>query len=219
MGSRMESTGVPNKIQCSQETADLLQSAGHSNWTIPREDLVTVKGKGLVQTYFVKVIAASKASMDSEVGLPIDRTIGSAEDAKTARCVEWNVEVLSGLLRAIVARREATSNKEVAPFGPQPVAPSGHMVLDEVAEIITLPKFCANTITKQVDPETIELDSEVVSQLSDLISKVASMYRANPFHNFGKSEGSTGSLEEHGTRQVVSPCICLFYLLTTSVHQ
>ena len=43
--SRMESTGVPNRIQISQDTADLLTAAGRSAWLVPREDKVQAKGK------------------------------------------------------------------------------------------------------------------------------------------------------------------------------
>jgi class 3 adenylate cyclase len=48
--SRMESTGVTNKIQVSQATADLLIAAGLEVWLTPREDLVFAKGKGELQT-------------------------------------------------------------------------------------------------------------------------------------------------------------------------
>lgn len=43
--SRMESNGTKNRIQLSQETADLLLKAGKSSWIVPREDKITPKGK------------------------------------------------------------------------------------------------------------------------------------------------------------------------------
>lgn len=51
--SRMESNGLPNQIQCSQQTADLLIAAGKQNWIHPRKDMVHAKGKGLIQTYWI----------------------------------------------------------------------------------------------------------------------------------------------------------------------
>ena len=36
--SRMESTGLPNRIQVSQETAALLSHAGKGHWLLPRTD-------------------------------------------------------------------------------------------------------------------------------------------------------------------------------------
>ena len=39
--SRMESTGLPRKIQVSQETADLLIAQGKKSWLTKRKDAVT----------------------------------------------------------------------------------------------------------------------------------------------------------------------------------
>jgi class 3 adenylate cyclase len=47
--SRMESTGIEGKIQVSEATADLISRAGKSHWLTPREELVSVKGKGEMQ--------------------------------------------------------------------------------------------------------------------------------------------------------------------------
>ena len=39
----MESTGVPNKIQISKKTADLLIASGKKAWVVPRNDAVVAK--------------------------------------------------------------------------------------------------------------------------------------------------------------------------------
>jgi hypothetical protein len=49
----MENTGKNGNIQISPTTADLLEEAGKSAWSTPREDLITAKGKGHIQTYWV----------------------------------------------------------------------------------------------------------------------------------------------------------------------
>ena len=41
--SRIESTGQRNRIQVSQQTADLLVEAGKEGWVVPRKDLVEAK--------------------------------------------------------------------------------------------------------------------------------------------------------------------------------
>ena len=53
--SRMESTGRRNKIQVSEEVAKLLIEADKQHWIEPRRDRVVVKGKGEMQTYWLKV--------------------------------------------------------------------------------------------------------------------------------------------------------------------
>ena len=51
--SRIESTGIRNRIHMSQATADLIIQAGHGDWVVPRPDRVTAKGKGELQTYWL----------------------------------------------------------------------------------------------------------------------------------------------------------------------
>lgn len=47
--SRVETTGKPGHIHISQQTADLLKSAGKEGWCIPRKDkvMVSLERKGL----------------------------------------------------------------------------------------------------------------------------------------------------------------------------
>ncbi len=52
--SRMESTGLPGKIQVSEETAMLLQGDSKSQWLTKRDSLVAAKGKGELQTYWAE---------------------------------------------------------------------------------------------------------------------------------------------------------------------
>lgn len=53
--SRMESTGVPGKIQASQETTDLIRRAGKHDWLSLRNETVTAKGKGELQVSCYKM--------------------------------------------------------------------------------------------------------------------------------------------------------------------
>jgi len=55
VASRMESTGHPNKIQVSEETAILLREEGYDDWLVPRKGLVRAKGKGELKTYWLNV--------------------------------------------------------------------------------------------------------------------------------------------------------------------
>ena len=52
--SRMESTGLPGKIQVSEETAMLIQRDSKSQWLTKRDTLVAAKGKGELQTYWAE---------------------------------------------------------------------------------------------------------------------------------------------------------------------
>ena len=62
--SRMESTGVPGRIQVSQATATLLHKKGRSHWVQERPNGVEVKGKGTLVTYFL-THTSSKGTLTS----------------------------------------------------------------------------------------------------------------------------------------------------------
>ena len=52
--SRMESTGLPGKIQLSANTAELIIRDGKSQWLTKRDTTITAKGKGEMQTYWAE---------------------------------------------------------------------------------------------------------------------------------------------------------------------
>jgi class 3 adenylate cyclase len=54
--ARMESTGLRDMIQVSEDTANLLIKAGKKSWVTARDELVAAKGKGDMQTYWVSVV-------------------------------------------------------------------------------------------------------------------------------------------------------------------
>lgn len=63
--ARIESTGVCNKIQLSQETVDRLTVHGKGHWCQPRDDRVVAKGKGELITYWLHVKGYSAQSSRS----------------------------------------------------------------------------------------------------------------------------------------------------------
>ena len=219
--ARMESTGKPGHVQISQETADLLISAGKENWVRPRDDRVAAKGKGILQTYWLVYSGRSdddghstSGYSDRDVDQPIEATKSSkssggelVEDItsvdKHHRLVDWTVEILQRLLKQVVARRmclEATkqrsSSEASKSFHGAPVfaKPQNQTVLDEVCEIITLPKFDAEALRKQVKPDSIVLSDAVISQLHAYVAGIAALYRCNPFHNFEHASHVTMSV-------------------------
>lgn len=64
--SRMESNGLPGRIQASKPTADLLVAAGKGAWVKEREGGVEAKGKGTMQTFWIDP-TIDKAATDSFV--------------------------------------------------------------------------------------------------------------------------------------------------------
>lgn len=66
--SRMESTGMRNRIQISSDTAIQIEKYGKKDWLVPREDLVPVKGKGDMKTYWLFVDDIGHSQIDSSSG-------------------------------------------------------------------------------------------------------------------------------------------------------
>merc|ERR1712038_640808 len=74
--SRMESTGAPNMIQVSEETATILKNEGFEKWLRPRDDLVHAKGKGLLQTYWLEIDKDNSSSSSDH------RQLGNSQKSK-----------------------------------------------------------------------------------------------------------------------------------------
>ncbi|CAB9502749.1 Receptor-type guanylate cyclase gcy [Seminavis robusta] len=51
--SRIETTGKPGRIHASKTTADILMKHGKESWLQRRENKITAKGKGEMQTYWI----------------------------------------------------------------------------------------------------------------------------------------------------------------------
>lgn len=100
------------------------------------------------------------------VSKPIEETTPGLGD-KIARLINWNVDMSLRLLRQIAARRRTqlsvTSTKPT--FKDRKETP-----IDEVAEIISLPTFDAKTAEREINPEKIELGSEVEDELRDFVT-------------------------------------------------
>jgi len=216
-GSRLETTGERNRIHVSKETAELVKSSGKAAWVKPRHEVVTAKGKGAIQTYWLLPKSATRSSVTNSTGSHVSSSVVSDDErvdmdgsgvfgtgtpvskkeqseAKLDRLIFWVTESLLQSLRHVVARREASKKKKKHTrqrgAAQESVREVEHemglqkIVLDELCEIITMPKFDAEAYNNQVDPKTIKLDPRVETQLREYVTVVASLYHENPFHNF-----------------------------------
>ena len=110
--SRIENSGVPNRIHCSQEFAEMLINAGKGQWLEKREDTVVAKGKGALQTFWVTFglgvdgFADSK-TLDFDNATTINEVseIRSKLSVKTDRLIAWNATVLLQKLQELVKQR------------------------------------------------------------------------------------------------------------------
>jgi class 3 adenylate cyclase len=81
--ARMESNGVIGRIQCSQETADVLIEAGKTQWLTPREGGIEAKGKGMLQTYFINLTLAKNVAPHATSPTVSDEGSEADEESET----------------------------------------------------------------------------------------------------------------------------------------
>ena len=128
--ARVETTGAPNKIHLSSDTANLLIEAGKESWITAREEKVQAKGKGELETYWLNAHGSSGGTSDRSGTDPSNGGTSSGDDQmlgavpensaikpeKTAitpfddrqeRLIGWNVDIILRLLKELTARRAA----------------------------------------------------------------------------------------------------------------
>lgn len=114
-----------------------------------------------------------------------------SEAPSNKRMIKWNVELLAQLLRQVMARAASKPARKAwgsghFQYSNQSLAKNG-TILDEVKDVLALPKFDKRLSTTNVDPESIILSPAVTEQLTSYVTQVARLYKQNPFHNFGMS--------------------------------
>jgi hypothetical protein len=196
----------------SQSTADLLIAAGKDHWVKPRDELVEAKGKGKMQTYWVNPKKANGSFVSSTNTNESDDSTGENAD-HIRRLVDWNADILGQLLRLVIAKRNASDVKQngcmrggkaratrtdvPTTIGRENSSRNQECrgnVLDEVKEIIDLPKFDAAAAHYREDLASIELKPTILAQLHEYVSCIAAMYNRNPFHNFEHASHVTMSV-------------------------
>ena len=203
--ARMESHGLPNKIHISRKTAEQLEREGKSHWVTERKELVSAKGKGVLKTFFAEPRSDGSAS-SMEFSIKSEADMLGMDDLQNEvefrqRLIDWNVVLLSDLLKTVVAHRKAKkksslrnsasslSLEDLLAMDDSESASSGHFVKsirDEVLDSIPIPTYEDQRKKKMKgsDSQPIELGERVMEQLRNYIVAIESGYPPNAFHNF-----------------------------------
>ena len=97
----------------------------------------------------------------------------------------------------------ALGNKDLSFDALQYDRPAGSTCLDEVVEVLTLPKFNAKGV---YDADAVKLGPGVTELLREYVTEIASRYPDNPFHNFDHACHVTLSVHKL-LKRVVTPDI------------
>jgi hypothetical protein len=169
--ARIESTGNRNRVHVSKETAHLLASIGREHWVIPRNDKVYAKGKGQIQTYWLKRLKHSdhpsiprrditfSFSERNTQAFPdtvderrvlllggIQRKPQDIANKKLDRLVDWCSEVLMTLLKQVEERRETLGTK-----------PDDELVIRQVEDELLCPVWKGGKAAFDEVVESIEM--------------------------------------------------------------
>jgi len=166
---------------------------------------------------------SDNSSQSSESSLRID--VKNFSYDRRRRLIDWNVDLFSGSIRKIVARRVGSYNDRLISTNKKgkgrvnsgrPLSASGttitannnnnndKTVLDEVVEIIELPSYDPKASFSQEDPQSICLDDDVMLQLKKYIFTISARYNENAFHNFEHASHVTMSVAKLLSR-IVAP--------------
>lgn len=193
--------------------------AGKAYWFRPREDKVTAKGKGELNTFWLDIAPTrhqstnSAHTTDSEnISPPIlEKSVGwsdqpcaiSSLSDKQRRLVNWITLEMAKLLKSIELSRDpdVTSGDDLVQLERQ-MRDVASTPLDEATSIIQLSTFKECPCTRSEDD--IVLDLLVFGELRTFIEAIAELYVNNPFHNFEHASHVTMSVIKLMSR-IVSP--------------
>ena len=196
------------------QTAELLREAGRAAWALPRDDMVVAKGKGKMTTFWLDDAAARREGNADETcssmrSVDDIRRGGEKDRASHLRLVEWNTEQLLGLLKKIVAFRGEGAPVRVTVSAVDTFKlQEDHTYLDEVAEVIELPKSSGRDF-EGIDVTGVKIERVVVDELRLLVKTIAAMYNDCPFHNFVSHAEHSSQSQSHEQSLTNSPTFLL----------
>lgn len=223
----MESTGMSNKVQASEATANLLMASGKGHWVKPREDMVKAKGKGVLRTYWVRPKNTKSLTSSSTTSDEMNQSSTEKESeglARFDRSIDWVVELFKAYIKPILARQRACrrTNHATATDCAQADMALMETPIAEVKDTIDLPPFDPKLIWLQEEmSKTLELDDDLTKELRHFVGSIAALYKNNPFHNF---EHAWSVPNPRPSQSLISPILTQMHLtlrshVTMSVHK
>lgn len=187
--ARLENTSLPNRIHCSRATRDLLVAAGKKEWIRERNNKISVKGKGVLETFWVVPNSTGSNSSMSTGGENDDDRDDDKEEftrEKNLRLVDWNVEVLYSQLEKVVASRKLKSSVQSSPAKMREIEQAlltetkDTIVIEEMTPILEMP----GDICEERKENLVHIPPCVKEQLFLFVTTIKNLYCDVPFHNF-----------------------------------
>lgn len=205
--SLLLSTGIKNKIQVSEATANILIAKGKGHWVVLRTDAVHAKGKGILQTYWLDPQSSARSttvSTTTDGNGSNDNYGDTAEDiqpcAKNARRIDWVCEILQHRIQMVLSAQNSSSSSSILAFHSR----QGSIPIDEITEVLPFRPVDIGVMKQSTNNCSLELDDDVKNQLRQYVNAIAAMYHMNPFHNFEHAMHVTMSVNKLLSRTLSS---------------
>ena len=178
------SNSMGGRIHLSQETVDLIPEAFRSQWAKPREQLVGGNGAPGTMTYWLSPSALAMSDDSKRNASARNLMAFESEADRIPRLVDWNVQLLKRVLNQMASQRSAVfSDRPLKEDAVDRQLRDGKLVIDEVEEVVKLPKYRATRSRSFNNQLLVEVSDEVEEQLREYITAIAHSYKDNPFHN------------------------------------
>ncbi|CAB9498751.1 Receptor-type guanylate cyclase gcy [Seminavis robusta] len=212
--ARMESSGESNRIQVSAATAKLLIAGGKEHWLQRRADMLNIKGKGMLESYWVtpnsrdavsSIAPKPEQAPGRKAVVPLP-PLRKSSHVKHDRLIGWVTDLFKKRIATIIARQD---QKKVGKCKASDLiyrVPEGKTSFDEVADVISMPQFDAADAARAKKRGEVTISEEIEDQLTELVTALAAMYQANQFHNFEHACHVTMSVDKFLNR-IVAPDI------------
>ena len=146
-----------------------------------------------METYFVnpkhtQSENSSDAGSNSEVqtGIPSGNSKNHGPYGKVnQRLVDWMTDLLLDHTRKVVCMHKH-SKLRASVSAPAYHIAKGVTCMDEVKDVIEMPLYNAKLLEVNQNYKSTKITEEVTENLRAYVGRIASGYRDNPFHNFGK---------------------------------
>jgi hypothetical protein len=189
----VETTGIPDKIHLSEQTAQLLKDAGKANWIYPRGDTVVAKGKGELVTYLLheRFVSARTAASRSSASDSLDETMNDNTEAsetgpikdkdRTESLIRWASDLLLYFLKRTTRREDcAPDDQHIDPWKDANLTINSNIFKELSTDLVFKP-ILGGDLTECAK---VTMSPKVADQISHFVRAIASLYEPNRFHNF-----------------------------------
>ncbi|CAB9514945.1 Ephrin type-B receptor 3 (Fragment) [Seminavis robusta] len=176
LATKLQTFSKSGRALCSEHAVDFLREQDPYA-QVECRGRISLTERDQVVAYWVGDIVLPS----TQNAAPVRAAPSKVEDS----LIEWNVDVLSRVIKEIVASRRDPASTAVEPGDFRHLTCATGTVFEEVKEVVPIPSFDADTVRRVKEHQGIVLPAEVTSQLKDLVTNIAGLYNEDvPFHNF-----------------------------------